>query len=145
MKIAVLSSFTTSLFWFRIDMMRSFLDAGCEVIAVGDGPESEWAARFQELGIRYRQIPVQRNGTNPLHDLKTLLALYRLLKEAREMGAQAALYGHTHRADCHREEDGLWVVNPGTCGCYGGSVALLEVEDGQILKCRILESDWFTW
>ena len=56
MKVMVLSSFTTSLFWFRIDMMRSFLDAGCEVVAVGDDPEGEWAPKFRELGIRYRQI-----------------------------------------------------------------------------------------
>lgn len=83
MKIAVLSSFTTSLFWFRIDMMQSFLEAGYEVLAVGDAPEAEWEARFQELGIRYRSIPVQRNGTNPLHDLKTLRALRRLLAEEK--------------------------------------------------------------
>ena len=83
MKVAVLSSFTTSLFWFRIDMMKSFLDTGYEVLAVGDAPESEWAQRFRDLGIRYRQIPVQRNGTNPLHDMKTLRALYKLLKEER--------------------------------------------------------------
>ena len=79
MKIMVLSSFTTSLFWFRIDMMKSFLAAGCEVVAVGDGPEGEWEPKFRELGIRYRQIPVQRNGMNPLHDLKTLWAIFRLL------------------------------------------------------------------
>ena len=81
MKIAVLSSFTTSLFWFRVDMMQSFRKAGYEVLAVGDGPEEEWAERFADLGIRYRQIPVQRNGTNPLRDLTTFRALYRLLKD----------------------------------------------------------------
>ena len=83
MKIAVLSSFTTSLFWFRIDMMKSFLAAGHEVLAVGNAPEDEWAEQFRQLGIRYRQIPVQRNGTNPLHDRKTFCALYRLLKEEK--------------------------------------------------------------
>ena len=83
MKIAVLSSFTTSLFWFRIDMMQSFRTAGYEVLAVGDGSEEEWAERFAAMGIRYRQIPVQRNGTNPVHDLKTFRALYRLLKEEK--------------------------------------------------------------
>lgn len=83
MKIAVLSSFTTSLFWFRIDMMQSFRKAGYEVLAVGDGPEEEWAARFADLGIRYRRIPVQRNGTNPIRDLTTLRALLRLLKEEK--------------------------------------------------------------
>ncbi len=80
MKIMVLSSFTTSLFWFRVDMMKSFREAGCEVVAVGDGAETEWAERFAEMGIRYKQIPVQRNGTNPLQDLKTLRVLYQLIK-----------------------------------------------------------------
>lgn len=98
MKVAVLSSFTTSLFWFRIDMMKSFLDAGYEVLAVGDAPESEWSERFRELGIRYRQIPVQRNGTNPFHDLKTLMALYKLLKEEKpdkifSYQAKTVIYG----------------------------------------------------
>ena len=83
MKIAVLSSFTTSLFWFRVDMMQSFQKAGYEVLAVGDGAESEWAERFAALGIRYRQIPVQRNGTNPLRDLTAFRALYRLLKQEK--------------------------------------------------------------
>lgn len=98
MKVLVLSSFTTSLFWFRIDMMKSFLNAGCEVLAVGDGAEAEWQDRFDQLGIRYRQIPVQRNGTNPLRDLKTLSALYRLLKEEKpdrifSYQAKTVIYG----------------------------------------------------
>ena len=83
MKIAVLSSFTTSLFWFRVDMMQSFRQAGYEVLAVGDGPEAEWGRKFEDLGIRYRQIPVQRNGTNPARDMKTLSALLRLLREEK--------------------------------------------------------------
>ena len=98
MKIMVLSSFTTSLFWFRIDMMKSFLTAGCEVVAVGDGPEGEWEPKFRELGIRYRQIPVQRNGMNPMHDLKTLWAIYRLLGQEKpdkifSYQAKTVIYG----------------------------------------------------
>ena len=83
MKIAVLSSFTTSLFWFRVDMMQSFRAAGYDVLAVGEGSEAEWGQKFSDLGIRYRQIPVSRNGTNPLRDMKTLAALVRLLREEK--------------------------------------------------------------
>ena len=83
MKVMVLSSFTTSLFWFRIDMMKSFLKEGCEVIAVGDGTEDEWKSKFAEMGIKYYQIPVQRNGTNPLLDLKTLVSIYKLLRNEK--------------------------------------------------------------
>ncbi len=83
MKIAVLSSFTTSLMWFRLDMMKTFRERGYEVLAVGEGSEEEWAVRFQAEGIRYRSIPVQRNGTNPLKDIRTLRALRMLLKEEK--------------------------------------------------------------
>lgn len=70
------------------------------------------------------------------HNVKS--SLYRLLADARAMGARAVLYGHTHQADCHREEDGLWVLNPGSCGYFGGSVGLIEAEQGEIISCRIL-------
>jgi len=62
----------------------------------------------------------------------------RLLAEARKMGAKAVLYGHTHIADCHQEEDGLYVMNPGACGSTGGSVGLVEVDNGVITACKIL-------
>jgi len=64
-----------------------------------------------------------------------------LLQDARKAKAQAVLYGHTHVPDCHREDDGLWVLNPGSCGYYGGSAGLLEVKDGRILTCRLLEEN----
>lgn len=98
MKIMVLSSFTTSLLWFRMDMMQSFREAGCEVVAVGDGAESQWRTQFAARGITYRQIPVERNGTNPLTDLKTLAALYRLIRQERpdkifSYQAKTVIYG----------------------------------------------------
>ena len=61
-----------------------------------------------------------------------------LLRDARACKVAAVLYGHTHIADCHQEDDGLWVLNPGSCGHGGGSVGLIETEKGQILSCRIL-------
>ncbi len=66
------------------------------------------------------------------------MGIGNLLREARKTRAQAVLYGHTHVADCHREEDGLWVLNPGSCNYYGGSVGLIETENGTIRQCRIL-------
>lgn len=62
----------------------------------------------------------------------------RLLADARASGAQAALYGHTHEADCHREPDGMWVLNPGCCGFYGGSAGLIETDGNTITACQIL-------
>ena len=64
-----------------------------------------------------------------------------LLAEARAMGAQAALYGHTHVAEVRKEADGMWVMNPGSSGYGGGSAGLLEVENNEILSCRIITQD----
>ena len=61
-----------------------------------------------------------------------------LVADARRCGAQAALYGHTHVADCHQEPDGLWVLNPGSCGYHGGTAGLLEIENETIVACRII-------
>ena len=62
-----------------------------------------------------------------------------LLADARKCRAQAALYGHTHVADCHREEDGLWVLNPGSCGYGGGSAGIIEITDQKISACYLVK------
>lgn len=62
----------------------------------------------------------------------------RLLREAREKNARAVLFGHTHVALCYRTDDGILVLNPGSCRGYGGSVAEMEITDGEIIACRLL-------
>ena len=77
------------------------------------------------------------------HSVKSCLGA--LLRDARACRVKAVLYGHTHVADCHREADGLWVLNPGSCGYYGGSAGVIEVNGGTISRCRLLEdSDLLT-
>ena len=65
----------------------------------------------------------------------------KLLSDARTCGVQAVLYGHTHIPNCYREPDGLWVLNPGSCGYGGGSAGLMEVRDKKIISCRILKQE----
>ena len=81
MKIIVLSSHTQSLFWFRLDMMKSFKALGHEVVAVGSDEANIWGVKFLEHGIKYRQIYVERNGINPLADLKTLNSIKKIFLE----------------------------------------------------------------
>ena len=65
----------------------------------------------------------------------------RLVAEAKKFDARIALYGHTHVPVCFQLQDGMWVMNPGTCGSYGGSAGLIEIgEDGNI-SCRILRQE----
>ena len=83
MKIAVLSSHTPSLFWFRMDMMQSFKALGHEVIAIGNESCDKWADMFNANGIKYIAADISRNGTNPLKDLKTLKSLRAILKQEK--------------------------------------------------------------
>ncbi|MCI7725586.1 MAG: metallophosphoesterase [Clostridiales bacterium] len=70
------------------------------------------------------------------HQVKMSIGL--LLKDARAAKADIVLYGHTHAADCHREDDGLWVMNPGSCGYYGGSASIIEIVDGKMKTCKVI-------
>ena len=62
----------------------------------------------------------------------------RLLAAARDADAKAVLFGHTHESVCYQEEDGLWVLNPGSCGYGGGSAGIIETTDGKISACRLI-------
>jgi len=61
-----------------------------------------------------------------------------LLRDARASKVDAVLYGHTHEAECRQEADGLWVMNPGSCGYYGGSAGLIQIDNNKIISCCIL-------
>ena len=63
-----------------------------------------------------------------------------LLAAAKEMNAKVVMYGHTHEPTC-RYEDGLLVLNPGSCRGYSGSVGLLEIVNKEISSCRILRQE----
>ena len=70
------------------------------------------------------------------HQVKMSIGLR--LEDARAAKADIVLYGHTHAADCHREDDGLWVMNPGSCGYYGGSAGIIEIVDGKMKTCKVI-------
>lgn len=58
-----------------------------------------------------------------------------LLADARRNNASAVLYGHTHIPDCHQEDDGLWVLNPGSAGY---SCGVMEIHSKEITACYLL-------
>lgn len=64
--------------------------------------------------------------------------LLRFLYAAEENGAALALFGHTHVPYC-REENGIWLVNPGACGGLRATYAVVTLDQGAVLDCRIRE------
>lgn len=159
MKILVLSDSHSALSFMRLCIRRVEPDA---VIHLGDHFDDGSAMAEENPGIPFYQVPGNCDryrcapGTPDIrmeniggvslflthghrHGVKT--GTEALLAAARFAGAEGALYGHTHRADCRREEDGLWVLNPGSCGYFGGSGGLVEIENGAITSCRILRQE----
>ena len=51
------------------------------------------------------------------------------IADARVVGADILLFGHTHNPLCEQLEDGLWMMNPGAAR---SSYGLIEIEDGTI-------------
>lgn len=72
------------------------------------------------------------------HRERVKSGIHVLMLEARRYGAKAALYGHTHIPDCHCEEDGLWVLNPGSAGYGGGCAGIIETDGQKITACYLL-------
>ena len=159
MKILVLSDSHSALQFMFSCVEQLAPDA---VIHLGDYFDDGAALREEFPGIRLYQVPgnCDRYRCPPgqpeilvdrilginlylthghCHNVK--LTLTRLLQDGRACHADAVLYGHTHQPDCRQEEDGMWILNPGSCGYGGRTAGLIEVESGKIVSCRILRQE----
>lgn len=159
MKILVLSDSHSALSFMRRCITAVMPNA---VVHLGDHFDDGEAMKEEFPGIPFYQVPgnCDRYRCPPWqppilidrvcgvdlymthghkHSVKSYLGA--LLQDARTAKVDAVLYGHTHQAKCYREEDGLWVLNPGTCGCYGGTAGLIDVVDGCIQRCCLLNDE----
>lgn len=83
MKVMVLSSLSWSLINFRGALIARMVGEGHEVIACAPDREPEVVAALSRMGVRFRQTPMARAGTNPLHDVRTLFHYLRLIRAER--------------------------------------------------------------
>lgn len=81
MRVAVIGGFTPSLINFRGPMLRAMVERGHEVVAAAPEQDEDTIDRLAEIGVAFRQLPIERTGTNPLKDLKSEKAIEALLRE----------------------------------------------------------------
>lgn len=81
MRIAVISNTAWYLFNFRLNLMLALQTAGHTVVAVA--PVDQYADRISSAGVKFINVPISGGGTNPLVELKSVLAIRRLLKVER--------------------------------------------------------------
>lgn len=106
---------------------------------LGNGDEAcrdPWAVRVLNYdigGVRFYMTHGHVEGVKGGND--------RVIQTALSTQSQCLLYGHTHDALCFQSQEGMWVMNPGTCRSFGGSVGLIEIHDKKISSCRILRQE----
>ena len=85
MKYLIIASYPASILKFRGALIKALQDKGFEIHIAA--PEFEIFPEEYEsltaLGYVVHPIPMQRTGTNPLNDAKTLSALYLLMKKIK--------------------------------------------------------------
>ncbi|RUO46619.1 glycosyltransferase family 1 protein [Pseudidiomarina aquimaris] len=82
MRIVLVASLAESLTNFRGELIQSFIDVGIEVhvAAPSLSPGASVRQTLEKKGVVCHNIAMQRNGLNPLCDIRTCYQLYRLVK-----------------------------------------------------------------
>lgn len=78
MKFILVSPKNRTSYNFRGDLIKRIKSAGYEVIVTG--PNRDNIEKVEELGVGFAEIPMNKNGLNPIADLKYLFALKKLFK-----------------------------------------------------------------
>tara|TARA_B100001179_G_scaffold76837_1_gene54063 strand:- start:25 stop:1167 length:1143 start_codon:yes stop_codon:yes gene_type:complete len=85
MKYLIIASYPASILKFRGALIKALQDKGFEIHVAAPEFEvyPEECDSLIALGYTVHDIPMQRTGTNPLKDAKTLSALYLLMKKVK--------------------------------------------------------------
>lgn len=85
MKILIIASYADSVVTFRGHLIRELVASGCEVFVAAPGLSGNTLARsfLSKLNVGISDVPLNRNGKNPLADLWLLVRLIRLMSRVR--------------------------------------------------------------
>lgn len=81
MKILISINTTWNIYNFRLDLIKSLLAAGHEVVALA--PKDNYVSNLEECGIRCYNIKLNAASTNPIKDLYLILQYYVRIKELK--------------------------------------------------------------
>jgi len=81
LKIALVSNTDFSLYYFRLGLIRALLARGYEVHIIC--PDGKYIKEFAKEGVQHHALHMDRKGTNPINEIKTLWQLYRVFRKER--------------------------------------------------------------
>ena len=77
-KFILVSPKNRSAYNFRGDLIKDIQKKGYDVIVTG--PNREGVDKIDSLGAKFVEVPVNKNGTNPIADVAYCIKLYKLMK-----------------------------------------------------------------
>ena len=81
MKFILVSPKNRTAYNFRGDLVKKIINAGYKVVITG--PNRDNVDKVEELGARFVEIPMNKNGVNPLKDFAYMNALRKLFKREK--------------------------------------------------------------
>ncbi len=78
MKVIVISPKNRTTYNFRGNLIRDIISRGHEVIVIG--PDKDNLDKIEALGVKFVEIPMQKNGMNPMADIRYAKKLYNVFK-----------------------------------------------------------------
>ncbi|MEW5755888.1 MAG: glycosyltransferase family 4 protein [Pseudomonadota bacterium] len=82
-RILVLGSLADSLVNFRGAMLEEMVSRGHEVYACAPNATLRIKRKLREMGVIYRDVLIERGGTNPVRDTRTIINLFMLFRNVQ--------------------------------------------------------------
>lgn len=80
-KFILISPKNRTVWNFRGDLLKEIRKKGYDVIVTG--PDQTDVEKIEDLGVRFKEIPMNKTGTNIVGDLKYCKALYYFLRQEK--------------------------------------------------------------
>ncbi|MEZ9747788.1 glycosyltransferase family 4 protein [Vibrio splendidus] len=78
--VILVGALPASLFNFRGELLKEITKKRLDVLACANNASFEDKKNILSYGVEYKDVPIERNGLNPVSDLQTLLSLIQTFK-----------------------------------------------------------------
>ena len=82
-KILLVGSIAGSIVNFRGDLIKAWIEHGCQVVTLSRPSKEARKERIRALGAVHREIPIERDKLNLFKDIKLLFRLRKILQEEK--------------------------------------------------------------
>lgn len=80
-KVAIVANTSWYIFNFRRNLIKVLMAVGYEVLAIA--PFDDYSLKLKQDGISYRHFQMSRGGIGPLAELKSIIALRKIIREEK--------------------------------------------------------------